>query len=172
LVDADGRDSETYGELWVKNPGVTPGYYRRPDINAQRFRDGWLRTGDLFSYDANGFYYFKGRTDDMFNSGGENIYPLEVENVLLRHPAVADVSVVAVPHAIKGHVPVAMVVLTAGATASEDTLKHFCLAEGPAYAHPRHIHFVDALPLNGAGKIDRQIVAEQMRRYLARAAGV
>jgi long-chain acyl-CoA synthetase len=172
LVDADGRDSETYGELWVKNPGVTPGYYRLPDINAQRFRDGWLRTGDLFTRDANGFYYFKGRIDDMFNSGGENIYPLEVENLLLRHPDVADVSVVAVPHEIKGHVPVAMVVLAAGATASEDTLKRFCLAEGPAYAHPRHIQFVDSLPLNGAGKIDRQIVAEQMRRYLAGAAAV
>jgi acyl-CoA synthetase (AMP-forming)/AMP-acid ligase II len=172
LVDDGGRENETYGELWVKNPGVTPGYYRRPDINAQRFRDGWLRTGDLFTCDANGFYYFKGRTDDMFNSGGENIYPLEVENLLLRHPAVADVSVVAVPHAVKGHVPVAMVVLTAAATASEDTLKRFCLAEGPAYAHPRHIRFVAALPLNGAGKIDRQIVAEQMRTYLAGAAGL
>jgi acyl-coenzyme A synthetase/AMP-(fatty) acid ligase len=90
--------------------------------------------------------------------------------LLLRHPAVADVSVVAIPHEVKGHVPVAMVVLAAGATVREDTLKRFCLAEGPAYAHPRHIRFVDALPLNGAGKIDRQIVAEQMRSYLAGAA--
>jgi acyl-CoA synthetase (AMP-forming)/AMP-acid ligase II len=170
LVGTDCSNSETYGELWVKNPGVTPGYYKLPDINAQRFRDGWLRTGDLFTRDADGFYYFRGRTDDMFNSGGENIYPLEVENMLLRHPAVADVSVVAVPHAVKGHVPVAMVVLATGATASEETLKQFCLAEGPAYAHPRRIRFVEALPLNGAGKIDRQIVAERMRAYLAGAA--
>lgn len=103
----------------------------------------------------------------MFNSGGENIYPLEVENLLLRHPAVADVSVVAVPHAVKGHVPAAMVVLASGATASEDSLKRFCLAEGPAYAHPRHIRFVDVLPLNGAGKIDRRVVAERMRAHLA-----
>jgi long-chain acyl-CoA synthetase len=167
LVGADGQESGSYGELWVKNPGVTPGYFKLPEVNAQRLKDGWLRTGDLFTRDADGFYYFKGRTDDMFNSGGENIYPLEVENLLLRHPAVADVSVVAVPHAVKGHVPAAMLVLASGATASEDTLKRFCLAEGPAYAHPRHIRFVAALPLNGAGKIDRRIVAERMRAHLA-----
>src|SRR4029078_5042367 len=83
------------------------------------------------------------------------------------HPAVADVSGVAVPHAVKGHVPAAMLVLASGATTSEDMLKRFCLAEGPAYAHPRYIRFVDALPLNGAGKIDRRIVAERMRAYLA-----
>ena len=103
----------------------------------------------------------------MFNCGGENIYPLEVEGLLLTHPDVADVSVVAVPHAVKGEVPVAMVVLASGATASEDSLKRFCLAEGPAYAHPRHIRFVDVLPLNGAGKIDRRVVAERMRAHLA-----
>jgi long-chain acyl-CoA synthetase len=167
LVTADGKDSDSYGELWVKNPGVTPGYYKLPDVNAQRIRDGWLKTGDLFARDAQGFYYFKGRTDDMFNSGGENVYPLEIENLLLRHGAVADVSVVAVPHAVKGQVPVAMVVLAAGAKADENTLKQFCLANGPAYAHPRRIVFVEALPLNGPGKIDRKIVAERMLGLLA-----
>lgn len=162
LVGAEGTESETYGELWVRNPGVTPGYYKLPEINAKRLHDGWLKTGDLFSRDAEGFYYFRGRTDDMFNSGGENVYPLEVENLLLRHPAVADVSVVAVPHAVKGQVPVAMVVLSADAEADEQVLKQFCLDEGPAYAHPRRIVFVEALPLNGPGKIDRKVVAERM----------
>jgi acyl-CoA synthetase (AMP-forming)/AMP-acid ligase II len=167
LVDANGQVSTTYGELWVRNPGVTPGYYNLPKVNAERIRDGWLRTGDLFARDEGGFYYFKGRTDDMFNSGGENVYPLEVENLLLRHPAVADVSVVAVPHAIKGEVPVAMVVLSRSASTSEEELKKFCLDNGPAFAHPRRIVFVEALPLNGPGKIDRKIVAERMREHLA-----
>ena len=90
LVGDDGNEHESYGELWVRNPGVSPGYYNLPEVNAERFRDGWLRTGDLFFLDADGFFYFKGRTDDMFNSGGENIYPKEVENLLLSHPEVVD----------------------------------------------------------------------------------
>ena len=118
LVGTDGNENDSYGELWVKNPGVTPGYYRLPEVNRERIVDGWLRTGDLFSRDAEGFYYFRGRTDDMFNSGGENIYPLEVENLLLKHPGVADVSVVPFPHKIKGDVPVAMVVRASDATHS------------------------------------------------------
>ena len=168
LVGANGQDSASYGELWVRNPGVTPGYYNLPAVNAERLKDGWLKTGDLFACDAEGFYSFKGRTDDMFKSGGENVYPLEVENLLLKNPAVADASVVAVPHAIKGEVPVAMVVLAEGADGvSEESLKQFCLARGPAYAHPRRIMFVEALPLNGPGKIDRKIVKERMRAVMA-----
>jgi acyl-CoA synthetase (AMP-forming)/AMP-acid ligase II len=166
LVGADGRDHPSYGELWVKNPGVTPGYYKLPEVNRERLIDGWLRTGDLFSRDDQGFFYFKGRVDDMFNSGGENVYPLEVENILLKHPAVAEVSVVPFPHAIKGEVPVAMVVRAKQRDASEDELKRFCLANGPAYAHPRRVVFVEQLPLNGPGKIDRKLVAKQMREHI------
>ena len=155
LVDADGKENESYGELWVKNPGVTPGYHNLPEVNRQRIVDGWLRTGDLFSRDADGFFFFKGRTDDMFNSGGENIYPLEVEGLLLTHPDIADVSVVPVAHAIKGEVPVAVVVKRKGASIGEREVRDFALKNGPAYAHPRRVLFVDALPLNGAAKTDR-----------------
>ncbi|MFO0997920.1 MAG: class I adenylate-forming enzyme family protein [Alphaproteobacteria bacterium] len=158
LVDSDGRDDPHYGELWVRNPGVTPGYYNLPEVNRARLKDGWLKTGDLFACDKEGFYYFKGRTDDMFKSGGESVYPLEVENILLKHPAVAEVSVVPVPHRIKGAVPVAMVVKARGREVSEEELKQYCLSNGPAYAHPRRITFVAELPLNGPGKIDRKIV--------------
>jgi long-chain acyl-CoA synthetase len=166
LVTAEGEESPTHGELWVRNPGVTPGYYHLPEVNGERLKDGWLKTGDVFDCDADGFFYFKGRTDDMFNSGGENVYPLEVENMLLRHPAVAEASVVAVPHAVKGEVPVALVVKAKGRDLSEEELKQFCLLNGPAYAHPRRIDFVDALPLNGPGKIDRKVVQRMMReRY-------
>jgi acyl-CoA synthetase (AMP-forming)/AMP-acid ligase II len=163
LVGPDGQESPSHGELWVRNPGVTPGYYRLPEVDRERIRDGWLKTGDVFDRDALGFFYFKGRTDDMFNSGGENVYPLEVENVLLKHPGVAEVSVVPVPHRIKGEVPVAMVVKAKGAEISEDELKQFCLANAPAYAHPRRIDFVVELPLNGPGKIDRKVVQRLMR---------
>ena len=166
LVGVDGRDHPSYGELWVRNPGVTPGYFKLPEVNRERLVDGWLRTGDLFSLDAEGFYYFRGRVDDMFNSGGENVYPLEVENLMLRHPAIADVSVVPFPHAIKGEVPVAMAVLAKAATATEDELRKFCLANGPAYAHPRRVVIVDQLPLNGAAKTDRKLVAQAMRELL------
>jgi long-chain acyl-CoA synthetase len=162
LVDGDGRDSPTLGELWVRNPGVSPGYYNLPEVNRERFRDGWLQTGDLFERDGEGFLYFKGRTDDMFNSGGENIYPKEVENLLLSHPAVVDACVVPVPHAVKGEVPVALVMLTAQGAADADQLKHFCLDNGPAYAHPRRIDIVDQIPLNGAGKNDRSVVQRLM----------
>ena len=161
IVDSAGKESD-YGELWVKNPGVTPGYYQLPEVNKQRLVDGWLRTGDLFSRDRDGFYFFRGRTDDMFKSGGESVYPKEVENLLLTHPEVADVSVVPLPHPTKGEVPVAMVVLAKGARSTVDDLKGFSLKNGPAYAHPRRILIVPELPLNGAAKTDRLEVKRQL----------
>jgi acyl-CoA synthetase (AMP-forming)/AMP-acid ligase II len=169
LVGADGREHPSYGELWVRNPGVTPGYHNLPEVNRQRLVDGWLKTGDVFSRDGHGFFYFRGRTDDMFNSGGENVYPLEVENLLLKHPGVAEVSVVPVPHAVKGEVPVAMVVRARGVSVDEDALKRFTIDNGPAYAHPRRIFFVEEIPLNGPGKIDRKVVQQQVKALLGAA---
>jgi len=169
LIGPSGEVSDDYGELWVRNPGVTPGYYNLPKVNAERMKDGWLKTGDLFRRDADGFYFFCGRTDDMFNSGGENVYPIEVENLLLRHPDVADVSVVPFPHAVKGEVPVAVVVRTRGSSAGEDQLKRYCLENGPAYAHPRRVLFVEALPLSGAAKTDRKAVQALVRKKLGAA---
>jgi acyl-CoA synthetase (AMP-forming)/AMP-acid ligase II len=169
LVDAKGFESQNYGELWVKNPGVTPGYHNLPDVNKERLVEGWLRTGDLFSKDADGFFFFKGRTDDMFNCGGENIYPLEVEGLLLTHPDVADVAVVSFPHQIKGEVPVAVVVQRQGAASDERDVRDFALRHGPAYAHPRRVLFIDALPLNGAAKTDRIAVKALVRAALGEA---
>ncbi|MFV1988630.1 MAG: class I adenylate-forming enzyme family protein [Gemmatimonadota bacterium] len=163
LVGEAGAESQTDGELYVRNPGVTPGYYNLPETNAARLADGWLATGDLFHCDTEGFFYFRGRTDDMFNSGGENIYPKEVENLLLAHPDVADAAVVPIRHDVKGHVPVAMVLLRPGARADEAALKTFALEEGPAYAHPRRIILVNEMPLSGAGKVDRAAVTDAFR---------
>ena len=165
LVGEDGTEDPHYGEMWVRNPGVTPGYYKRPEVNAERLVDGWLRTGDMFARDDDGFYYFKGRDDEMFNCGGENIYPKEVENLILRLAGVADASVVALAHAVKGEVPVALVAAPAVAGLDEAAVKAFCLENGPAYAHPRRVEVVSELPLNGAGKVDRlavQRMAEEL----------
>ncbi len=164
LVDEKGNENPREGELWVRNPGVTPGYHRLPEVNDKRLKDGWLATGDLFSCDADGFYTFRGRTDDMFNCGGENVYPKEVENLLLSHPDVYDAAVVPVEHPVKGHVPVAMVMRHAEAEGlDEETLKKYCLDKGPAYAHPRRLLVVDSLPLNGAGKVDRAVIKEALQ---------
>jgi long-chain acyl-CoA synthetase len=102
----------------------------------------------------------------MFSCGGENIYPKEVEDLLFRHPAVANAVVAPVPHAVKGFVPAAMVVLKRGAAATADEIKTYCLNEGPKYAHPRFVEIIgeDEMPLNGAGKIDRNLAREQLAR--------
>lgn len=171
LVDPGGRDDVTRGELWVRNPGVTPGYHNLPDVNAKRLVDGWLRTGDLFRVDADGFFYFEGRTDDMFKCAGESIYPKEVENLLLRHPAVVDACVVPIDWGDKGQAPAAMVMLTAAGAADADGLRAFCIAEGPAYAHPRVVEIVEAIPLNGAGKNDRNVVTRDMNARYGRKEG-
>ncbi|MYA34089.1 MAG: acyl--CoA ligase [Gemmatimonadales bacterium] len=154
----DGREDPEYGELWVRNPGVTTGYHNLPAVNAARIRDGWLATGDLFFRDGEGFYYFRGRTDDMFNSGGENIYPKEVEDLLLSHPDVREAAVVPVPHALKGAVPAAVVRLGPEARATAESLKRYTLERGPAYAHPRRIALVEEMPLTGVGKVDRAAI--------------
>jgi len=167
LVASDGSTHPGDGELWVRNPGVTPGYFNLPEVNAKRIREGWLATGDLFHCDADGFYYFRGRTDDMFNCGGENIYPKEVEDLLLAHPAVYDASVVPVHHPIKGEVPVALVMLKDGEGADEAALKRWCLDNGPAFAHPRRIAITREMPLNGAGKVDRMEVGRMLRDLFA-----
>lgn len=166
LLGPDGRPGDA-GELWVKNPGVTPGYRNLPEVDRERIVEGWLRTGDLFRRDADGFYFFMGRTDDMFVCGGENVYPIEVESLLLRHPAVSEACVVPIPYRDKGEAPVAMVSLKKGHAVEPDELRRHCLAHGPAYAHPRRVLIVDELPLTGARKIDRQAIAARLRALCA-----
>jgi acyl-CoA synthetase (AMP-forming)/AMP-acid ligase II len=151
------------GELVTRNPGLARGYWKRPEATATRFRDGWLHTGDLMRRDEDGFYYFLGRKDDMINVGGENVYPKEVEDLLLRHPNLRDVAVVPASHPVKGAVPVAFVVEREPGKANEDEVKAFFLERGAPYAHPRRVFFVDALPLGGTGKIDRSRLRELAR---------
>ena len=157
IVGAAGGDAgpDEVGELLTRNPGVAAGYWKRPAVWAQKFRDGWLHTGDLMRRDADGFHYFVGRKDDMINVAGENVYPKEVEDLLLRHPNLRDAAVVPAPHGVKGEVPVAFVVEREKGRTTEEEVKRFCLERGAPYAHPRRVVFLDALPLGGTGKLDR-----------------
>jgi acyl-CoA synthetase (AMP-forming)/AMP-acid ligase II len=164
LVDG-GRDVavDHVGELLVKNPGLAAGYWKLPEVTAKKFRDGWLHTGDLLRRDADGYYYFMGRRDDMMNVAGENVYPKEVEDILLAHPGLRDACVVPAPHGTKGAVPVAFVVARETGRPSEDDVKRFFLGRGAPYAHPRRVVFLDALPLGGTGKIDRNALRARAR---------
>jgi long-chain acyl-CoA synthetase len=154
LVDGEDRDAD-HGVLEMKCPAVMLRYHNRPDVTSPLTADGYYVTGDVFRRDAQGFHYFVGRTDDMFVSGGENIYPTDVERMLERHPDVAQACVVPVDDDIKGQKPVAFVVAKAGRAPGEDDIKRFALANAPAYQHPRSVWFISELPLASTNKVDR-----------------
>jgi long-chain acyl-CoA synthetase len=160
LVDSTAREAGE-GELWQRTPALMLGYLNDPERTASVLTpDGWYKSGDVFRRDENGCYWFVGRTDDMFVSGGENIFPSEVELVLARHPDVAQACVVPVPDEIKGTKPVAFVVPRAGSDPDEDAIKRFVLENAPAYQHPRRVFFVPELPLAGTNKVDRKALEE------------
>jgi acyl-CoA synthetase (AMP-forming)/AMP-acid ligase II len=163
-----GGPTPDEGELVLMNPGILLGYHNLPDETARRLRDGWYYTGDVCRRDRDGFHFFVGRTDDMFVSGGENIFPGEVEALLLRHPAVHQALVMPFNHELKGQVPYAFVVTRDGTKITEDDLKQFALANGPAYQHPRRVFFLDQFPLAGTNKVDR----ERLRALAAGSAAV
>jgi long-chain acyl-CoA synthetase len=154
LVDGDDRNV-VQGVLEMKCPAVMLGYHNRSDVPTPITADGFYITGDVFRRDENGFHYFVGRTDDMFVSGGENIYPADVERMLERHPDVVQAVVVPIDDEIKGQKPVAFVICKAGCAPTEDEVKQFALANAPAYQHPRFVWFVDELPLASTNKVDR-----------------
>jgi acyl-CoA synthetase (AMP-forming)/AMP-acid ligase II len=130
--------------------------------------DGWYRTGDIMRQDPEGFHYFVGRVDDMFNCGGENIYPSEIEKMLERNPSIEQACVVPIPDDIKGFKPIAFVVKVPGVSIEEQSIKEYSLANGPAYQHPRTVFFVDSLPLTGTNKVDRKKLTQLAENRLSR----
>jgi long-chain acyl-CoA synthetase len=149
------------GILEIKCPALMNEYHKLPDLTGTALTpDGYYGTGDVFRRDENGFFYFVGRTDDMFICGGENIYPGEVERMLERHPAVEQACVVPVPDEIKWQKPVAFVVTKPGAVVSEQELRQYTLLQGPAYQHPRRVWFLKELPLTGTNKIDKHALSQ------------
>ncbi|HIZ37297.1 MAG TPA: acyl--CoA ligase [Candidatus Ruania gallistercoris] len=157
LVDTEGRPAGDAGILEVRSPALMTGYHHRPDLTPPITCDGFHHTGDVFEI-RDGFYFFAGREDDMFVSGGENIYPRAVEQVLESHPAVREAVVVGVPDEVKGYKPAAFVTLRPGRTAAEAELKAHVLSRLEPYAHPRRVHVLPELPLTGANKADRALL--------------
>jgi acyl-CoA synthetase (AMP-forming)/AMP-acid ligase II len=156
------------GVLEMKSPANMDGYHNLPELTRKVMTaDGYYVTGDVFRRDADGFHYFVGRTDDMFVSGAENLYPGEIEKMLERHAAVEQACVVPVPDDIKGTKPVAFIVLKAGADATEQQIKDHALAHAPAYAHPRRVWFVREMPLSGTNKIERKTTLQMALDRLA-----
>ncbi|MFN3583672.1 class I adenylate-forming enzyme family protein [Phenylobacterium sp.] len=142
------------GELWVKGPQVVKGYWNKPEATADTFVDGWLRTGDLARVDEEGFLFIIDRAKDMLIRGGENIYCVEVENVLYEHPDVMDAAIVGVPHKTLGEEPAAVVHLRPGGTATEDELRDLVRARLAAFKVPVKVAFwPETLPRNANGKI-------------------
>ncbi|MGC2122140.1 MAG: class I adenylate-forming enzyme family protein, partial [Xanthobacteraceae bacterium] len=166
LVDGEDRDA-AQGVLEMKCPALMNGYHNRPDGEQPLTADGFYVTGDVFRRDASGFHYFVGRTDDMFVSGGENIYPADVERMLERHAGVAQAAVVPIADDIKGQKPVAFVIRKPGHALDAEALKQFALANAPAYAHPRFVWFVDELPLASTNKLDRAALQRMARERMA-----
>ncbi|MGH8713168.1 MAG: class I adenylate-forming enzyme family protein, partial [Casimicrobiaceae bacterium] len=149
------------GQLIVRGPQVMWGYWNNPVETAKKLRDGWLYTGDLVSRDEDGFFYFRGRVDDMIVSGGENIYPREVEELLYRCPGVQEAAVVGLPDKKWGSLVVAFVVRRTPELGSE-SIDAFCRASHDlaSYKRPRRFVFVDSLPTNASGKVlKRELIA-------------
>jgi long-chain acyl-CoA synthetase len=141
------------GEILVRGEVVMKGYWHNPQATAETLRSGWLHTGDMGAFDAEGFLTLKDRSKDMIISGGSNIYPREVEEVLLRHPGVLEVSVIGRPHTDWGEEVVACVVAHAEQKVSADELDALCLSAIARFKRPRHYVFLDALPKNNYGKV-------------------
>jgi long-chain acyl-CoA synthetase len=161
VVDVEGRTLPVgeVGELWARGTAVSAGYFGRPDATAEVFvDDGWFRTGDIVRMDADGYVFLVDRAKDMINVGGEKVYPRDVEEVLFRHKAVADVVVIGAPDPVLGEVPCAVVALKAGQTTTSEELIAFlrpCLA---SFKIPRDIKFVDVVPRSPSGKALRRLL--------------
>jgi fatty-acyl-CoA synthase len=160
IVDAAGRTCETgeVGELLVRGPHVCAGYWNRPEETARAIVDGWLHTGDLACRDAEGYYTIVGRLKDVIISGGENIYPAEVESVLAAHPAVLEVALIGAPDPKWGEVPWAVVVPRPGQTLDLEALFAFAGKRLARFKLPKRIVTVSELPRTGAGKIDKELL--------------
>ncbi len=155
IVQPDGRPAATGepGELWLRGPTVLGEYWRRPEATAEALVEGWLRTGDIARRDADGYFYIEDRLKDMYISGGENVYPAEVEAVLYQRPEIREVAVIGIPDPRWGEAGCAIVALNEGAREDEAALRAYCTEHLAKYKHPARYVFVDELPRNATGKV-------------------
>jgi fatty-acyl-CoA synthase len=167
LVDDNNRPVSVgeVGELTLKGPSMFSGYFNNPQATAAAIdEEGWFHTGDLARMDEDGFYYIVDRKKDMFISGGENVYPVEIERALYEHPAVHMCAVIGVPDEKWGEVGKAFVILKPGMRATEEELLKFLRGRLARYKVPKHIEFVESLPLSPAGKILKRELKEAFGR--------
>jgi long-chain acyl-CoA synthetase len=164
VVDKDGTDAAVgeVGEIIIRGKNVMKGYYNNPEGTAAAIRDGWLYTGDMGRFDPDGYLYVVDRKKDMIITGGYNIYPAEVENVLYKNPKIAMVTVIGVPDEIKGEIAKAYVVLKEGQTADAAEIIEFCRERIAKYKAPRAVEFRDTLPTTPTGKILKRTLREEV----------
>lgn len=162
IVDADDNvlPNGTIGEVIARGPQMMKGYWNQPEATAQTLRGGWMHTGDAGTLDDDGYLYIQDRVKDMIVSGGENVYPRMVEEVLFQHPAIADVAVIGVPDERWGETVKAIVVLREGKQANADELIEFCRDKLGGFERPRSVEFVDALPRTPSGKVLKRTLRE------------
>jgi acyl-CoA synthetase (AMP-forming)/AMP-acid ligase II len=163
IVADDGRNvaAGSVGEILVRGATVTSGYLNNPHANSASFVDGWFRTGDLGSLDADGYLYVRGRIKEVINRGGEKISPGEIETVLLSNPKVLDAESFGEFDAIYGENVQAAVILRPGMEATEDELRDYCRARLSAFEVPERIHIMSNFPRTEKGSTDRRALAEQ-----------
>ena len=169
-VDIQVRDPETgavlpageTGEVCVCGLAVFAGYYENPEANAKAFRNGWFRTGDLGHLDSAGFLFITGRASDMYISGGSNVYPREIEEVLLTHPAILEVAVLGVPDSVWGEIGVAVAVLRSEETLDEAALLTWLEGKVARYKQPRRAFFLTDLPKSGYGKVAKLTIRQEL----------
>jgi len=167
----DGKDQSLpageRGEICVKGPNVMKGYWNRPEATTEAIdQNGWFHTGDVGYFDDDNFLFICDRIKDMVISGGENIYPAEVESVLFEHRAIAEVAAIGLPDDKWGELLVAVVVLHPGTSLELEQLHDFVGSKLARYKLPRKLHIVDALPRNPAGKVQKFILKEQMAKLM------
>jgi long-chain acyl-CoA synthetase len=156
LLDGTGKlieEPDTPGEIWIRGHNVMKGYYGKPEATAEAIRDGWFRSGDIATRDADGYYFIVDRAKDMIIRGGFNVYPREIEELLYTHPAVAEAAVIGVPDQRHGEEIKAVLAFKAGHSATAEELTTFCKESLAAYKYPRVFEFVAALPKGPTGKI-------------------
>jgi len=163
IVGPDGATlpNGQIGEIAVRGPQLMRGYWNLAEATAEALRDGWMHTGDAGYLDDEGFLFVQDRTKDMIVSGGENVYPREIEDVLYQHPAVAEAAVIGVPDPKWGEIAKAVVVLKQGQSATAEELMQFCDGRLAGYKRPRSVDFVDALPRNPSGKVLKRELREK-----------
>ena len=148
------------GEIAVKGPQIMMGYYNRPEETKEAVRDGWFLTGDLGKFDEDGYLTIVDRKKDMIIAGGYNIYPVELDGVLMGHPKILEACVIGIPHEYRGETVKAFIVARKGETLTEDEVSNYCKKNLAAYKVPKIIEFIDELPKSAVGKILRRKLKE------------